>query len=331
LIPWHFAFSAPDYLFALLIVPLLFAFFSLVRRRRARFTTAYTNLDVLAAVVARRGRRWQRQLSAVLLSLALAAGALALARPRVQLLSANRTATIIMLVDISDSMRATDIVPSRLDAAVVSMRTFLGELPAQDKVALVTFSDNVQVLDPPTTNRTAINSSLDVLSPQGGTALGDAVEAAVKLAVATLSAEGVHRQPGKFLPAAIVLESDGAQNRGKVSPFQAGNLAHAAGVRVYGIALGRNDAEITIGSGYYMLHIPVPPDPGAVGVLARDSGGQAYDAADSGTLDQIYRHLGKTIGTTPVLSEVTSWFELGAAILLVAGVAAARLRGAPLP
>jgi hypothetical protein len=102
-------------------------------------------------------------------------------------------------------------------------------------------------------------------------------------------------------------------------------------VRIYGIALGRRDAHIIVGSGFATLKIPVPPDPGAVGILARDSGGQAYDAPDSGTLDDIYRHLGRTIGTTHELSEVTWWFELAAAVLLIAGVGVARLRGGALP
>jgi Ca-activated chloride channel homolog len=330
LIPWHFSFGAPVDLFGLVAVPLVFGFFAIVRRR-ARFTATYPNMGVLSAVVGRRGRGRQRRASVILLALALLAAAIALGRPRVQLLSSSRTATVIMLVDVSDSMQATDVVPTRLDAAVAAMHDFLTVLPAADKVSLVTFSDSTQVVDPPTTNRTAIGSSLDALSPEGGTALGDAVETAVDLAVSTLAAQGIHHKPGQYLPAAIVLESDGAQNRGKASPFQAGNLAHAAGVRIYGIALGRRDAHIILGSGFDTLKIPVPPDPGAVGLLARGSGGQAYAAPDSGTLDNIYRHLGKTIGSRPEESEVTWWFELAAAIFLIGGVAAARLQGGALP
>lgn len=330
MIPWHFSFGAPVRLLGLVVVPLVFVFFAVVRRR-ARYTATFPNMEVLAAVVAKRGRRRRRRASAILLALSLLAAAMALGRPRVQLLSSNRTATVIMLVDVSDSMQATDVVPTRLDAAVAAMHDFLNVLPAADKVSLVTFSDSTQVVDPPTTDRTAINSSLDVLSPEGGTALGDAVETAVTLAVSTVAAQGIHHQPGKYLPAAIVLESDGAQNRGKASPFQAGALAHAAGVRIYGIALGRRDAHIILGSGFDTLKIPVPPDPGAVGILARDSGGRAYDAPDSGTLDDIYRHLGKTIGSQPEESEVTWWFELAAAVLLIAAVGAARLQGGALP
>lgn len=330
MIPWHFSFGAPYNLLALLVVPPVLALAGL-GRRRARFTAAFPNMGVLEAVLARRARRTHSGAPAVLLGLALVIGLVAIARPRVQLLSSNRTATVILLIDVSDSMQARDVVPSRLSAAVAAIQDFLNVLPAGDRVGLVTFSDSTQIVNPPTTDRTAIRSSLDVLSPEGGTALGDAVETSVKLAVSAVAAQGIHHRPGQYLPAAIVLESDGAQNRGVASPFQAGNLAKAAGVRIYGIALGRRDAQIIVGSGFSALKIPVPPDPGAVGILARDSGGQSYNAPDSGTLDDIYKHLGKTIGTQRQLSEVTWWLELAAAVFLVAGVLASRFRGGALP
>lgn len=326
----RFRLGSPWYLLSLLVVPLLFAFLAVARRRRARYAVAHTNLAVLRRV-ARRRPAWERRLPLLVLAAALAAGALALARPKIQLDTSARTASILMLVDVSDSMRALDISPSRLQAAVTAMHQFVRLLPADDKVGLVSFSDKPAVLAAPTADHRAVANRLDVLAPQGGTALGDGVEAAVHLLVSSLAAQGVHHVPGRDLPAAIVLESDGDQNRGTASPFQAAQLARAAGIRIYGIALGTPGGLIRQGAGFFALKIPVPPDPDVVSVLTRATGGRAYTATTAAQLDGVYRHLGTTVGSEPRLTEITSWFEGVAAVLLVAALALARLRGPALP
>jgi Ca-activated chloride channel family protein len=211
------------------------------------------------------------------------------------------------------------------------MHELVDRLPASDKVGLITFSDKVDVLHRPTVDHAAIHSSLDVLSPEGGTALGDGVEAAVKMVVSTLAASGVYHRFGQFLPAAIVLESDGAQDRGLVTPFSAAQFAKAAGVRIYGVALGTRHGYVTQGSGLLTRSIRVLPSPGTVALLARESGGLAFSATNADTLDTIYRNLGSSIGRRNAQTEIASWFELAAAILLVAAIGAARARGAALP
>ncbi len=151
------------------------------------------------------------------------------------------------------------------------------------------------------------------------------------MVVSSLAAVGVHHIPGQYLPAAIVLESDGAQDRGTVTPLAAAQLAKAAGIRIYGVALGTRHGYITAGAGVLKETYQVTPDPGTVALLARTSGGQAYDATNARTLDTIYRHLGSTLGVHRKLTDVSSWFELAAVILLLAGVGSARARGAALP
>lgn len=327
----HFSFGSPHALLALLVVPLLFVSVAVVRRRRARFTVAFTNLEMLADITATRHPRWWLRPPLVLIALALAMSATAFARPQLQLTASDRSATIVLLADVSQSMEAVDVRPSRLAAAVTAMNEFVSELPTNDRVGLMTFSDKVEVVVSPTTNHATVGSGLDVLSPQGGTALGAGIEAAVNIIVSTLDAAGVHHTPGQYLPAAIVLESDGAQNRGAVSPFAAAELAKAAGIRIYGVALGKRFGYIDEGSGYFALRIPVPPDPGTVGVLARVSAGEAFSATNAASLDKIYRNLGASIGRRPQLTGISSWFDVLAALLLVCGVGMARARGAALP
>jgi Ca-activated chloride channel homolog len=327
----HFSFAAPAYLVALILVPLLLVFAAVVRRRRATYTVAFTNLEMLAGVTAARRGRWRRYLPLALLALALAAAVLAVARPTVQSVASDRSATVVLLADVSGSMQATDVHPARIYAAVTAMHELVDRLPASDKVGLITFSDKVDVLHRPTVDHAAVHSSLDVLSPEGGTALGDGVEAAVKMVVSTLAASGVYHRFGQYLPAAVVLESDGAQDRGLVTPFSAAQFAKAAGVRIYGVALGTRHGYVTQGSGLLTRSIRVLPSPGTVALLARESGGLAFNATNAESLDTIYRNLGSSIGRRNAQTEITSWFELAAAVLLVAAIGAARARGAALP
>jgi Ca-activated chloride channel family protein len=326
----HFTFSSPEYLLALLVVPLLVAFAIVIRRRRARYAIAFTNLGMFARVHGRRRPPLRRWIGLALLALALAFTAAALARPHVHMTEAYHGATVILLVDISGSMDAADVVPSRLDAAVAAMHDFLNASPKDNKIGLVTFSDKVNVLNLPTTDRAAVGGSLDVLNPETQTALGDGVATAVTVAVTSLAQAGVHPEPGKFLPAAIVLESDGAQNRGKLTPQAAAELAKAAGIRIFGVALGTRYGQVAEGAGI-LRSIPVPPDPGTVRLFARVTGGQSYDATNASSLDQIYKHLGTTVGQHDVNRDITQWFLLAAAVLLVLGVAAERAWRSSLP
>ena len=327
----HFGFGSPLYLLALLSVPLLVLFAVVVRRRRSPSAVLFTNVDLLAGLTARRPSGWRRRAPLIVLALALSMTAAALARPRVQLTSSDRSATIVLLVDVSGSMDAADITPSRLFAAVTAMHDFLNKLPAGDRVGLVSFSNTVEVLDLPTTDYATVNSGLDVLSSEAGTALGDGVAVAVKTIVASLAVAGVHTKAGENLPAAIVLESDGAQNRGTITPQTAGYLAKAAGIPIYGVALGTRYGQIASGTGLIGGTIPVPPDPGTVAELARESGGQSFSATTAEGLNTIYRRLGSSIGRRDATREITSWFESIAALLLLCGVGVARAWGALLP
>ncbi len=327
---YHLSFGSTGYLWLLLVVPLLFLAAWLLRRRRARYAVAYTNLDVLSGVVARRRLPWRRRVPLVLLALAVAATAAALARPHIELRSARRSTLIVLLVDVSGSMQATDVPPSRLGAAVEAMHSFVAELPKSAEVGLIAISDKPEVVDAPTTDHNAINSGLDVLTPQGGTALGDAVDEAVRVVVSTLAGQGTPPTHG-YLPAAIVLATDGGQDRGTTAIQAAGTFAKNAGVRIYGITVGTDNGVISKGPGLIREEFQVPVEPGTVALLARETGGQGFTAVTAPSLDKIYRQLGTSIAYSPRQVEITWWFELAAALLLLAGVAALRLQAAALP
>lgn len=327
----HFGFGSPANLLALLVVPLLFGLTVLARRRRSRYTVSFTNLATLARVAATRRPRWWRRLPVVLIGLALVLAACALARPHITVSTAVRGATIVLLADVSGSMEATDVRPARIFAAVKAMHDFVDRLPEGDRVGLITFSDKVDVITKPTTDRLAVHSGLDVLTPEGGTALGDGVETAVRVILASLASQGIHRTPGRQLPAAILLESDGAQDRGTIAPFAAAKLAKQAGIRIYGVALGTNHGYVTQGTGLLSRSVHVVPSPATVALLAQETDGAFYTARNADQVDGIYRELGSSVGRQSKQREITSWLEVAAAAVLVAGVGLARARGAALP
>ena len=216
-------------------------------------------------------------------------------RRQVPLVTASNP-TVVLLVDVSGSMRANDIKPTRIDAVRKALRIFVSRLPKRSKVAVIAFSTDARIVATPTLNRNVIGAALGRLSPEAGTDLGDGLAMAVKLAVGSLGRDGVQRAPGHFLPAAIVLASDGAQNRGALSPRQAADLAKAAGVRVDGVALGTPQGKVFYSGGVFKESIPVPPDPKTVQLIASVTGGESFVATNTGRLDGVYRTLGSSIG-----------------------------------
>jgi Ca-activated chloride channel homolog len=325
------SFTTPLLLLALLVVPAVVVAAIVVDRRKAHFPVAFTNLAVLASVAPERHRAWRRFTPLALLLLALVFAAGALAQPHVRLSEPDQNATIVLLVDVSGSMRANDVEPTRLDAAVSAMQTFLDRLPSQFKVGLVAFSSTPEPLIPPTSDRTMIQQSIDLLQPEAGTAIGDGIEVAVKMLQASLSQAGYVRKPGQPLPGAIVLLSDGAQNRGVLQPLDAAHNAKLAGIRIYPVSLGTPHGVVTFGFGAFTNSVPVPPDPATMSAIAAETGGKSYTAQSAASVVQIYRTLGSSIGRTHKQVEVTSWFAAVAAGLLLAAVGFGQVFAARIP
>jgi Ca-activated chloride channel family protein len=323
------SFASPLLLVALIVVPLTAAYAVIVYRRRARYPIAFTNMEVLAGVVETR-RTWKRWVPLAVLLLALTTAATAVARPQARMNTSDEHAMVILLVDVSGSMRATDVKPSRLDAAVGAMRTFLDQLPKKYKVGLVAFSSTAEVLQTPTDDHDPIFRGLGYLAPEAGTALGDGIVTATRLAVSSLAAVGVQHDQGKFLPAAIVLESDGAQNRGTISPIKAAQAAKIEGVRVYGVSLGTPKGTVEYGD-LFGTPIPVPPDPVTVAKVSQITGGKSFTAANADQVLTVYKDLGSNIGRKVEVREITSWFAIATAGLLILAVGLSRLWSAPLP
>jgi Ca-activated chloride channel homolog len=328
------SFASPYFLIALLLVPLVLGLAIWFDRRRARYAVAFTNLDLLASVVAKRRRPWRRWIPLALFLLALAAASTALARPRAKVSVTSSQATVVLLVDVSGSMRANDVKPTRLGAAQHAMAVFSDKVPKKVRIGLVSFSTGPDVLVSPTVDRGVLQEGIDLLSPEAGTAIGDGLGVAVQVVKSSV-ADAPRGKDGK-LPGAIVLLSDGAQTRGILTPMQGAALARNAGIRVFTVVLGTDHGTLGFGpfGGYGFgngRRFPVRPDPVTLAAIANATDGQTFRATTAEKVASIYKQLGQSIAHHDTTREVSSWFAGLAALLLIGSLAVARLTGERLP
>jgi Ca-activated chloride channel family protein len=339
------SFTWPLALLVLLVVPLVLGAVWWLDRRRTRYAVAFTNLAVLADVVPPRQRR-RAWIPLVLFLLALACASVALARPRAVVSRPAQQATVVLLVDVSGSMRAADVKPTRLGAAQRAMNAFMAKLPKKFKVGLVSYSTEPNVLVAPTTDRALMAEGIGSLLPESGTALGDGLAVAVSVAKAGVG-PGARRGKDGLLPAAIVLLSDGAQTRGTLQPLEGADLAKRAGIPVFTVALGTNHGTLNFdrgGGGFFNgggggggngnfpgFRFNVRPDPTTLRAIARDTKGQAYTAKTASRVEEVYKGLGSRLVRKKEKREISSWFVGGAALLLLGSLGAARLTAEALP
>jgi Ca-activated chloride channel family protein len=306
---------AAHWLWLLLAVAALVAAYVWVQvRGRKKAAVRFTNLALLASVAPKRPG-WQRHIGAALLSLALVAMVLGLARPERTERVPRRRAVVIMAIDVSISMKATDVAPTRLAAAKAAADTFARSLPKSVKLGLVSFAGHASVLLAPTTDHAAVIRSVDALQLQEATAIGDAV----LTSLSAIRAAGIGETGGKA-PATIVLMSDGGTTVGTPNDEAAAD-AKAAKVPVTTIAFGTVDATIE----YQGRTVPVPVQPAELARLSSQTGGKALTAETAGELKSAYENVSGVVGYTKEHHELTTW-AIGAAFLLGLLAAAASLR-----
>ena len=308
-------FASPFILSGLLLVPVALAAYWLVQRRRSKYAARFTNLDLLANVVdASPGRR--RHIPAALALASLAALIVAMARPQAVIAVPRDDATVVLTMDSSASMTATDVAPTRLDAAKSAASSFLDKPPERFRVGLVSFSSSVQVLEEPTDDRTAVRSSLAAIEGDIGTALGDAIVTSVGLAP---EAEEQKKLAGGKPLFAVLLLSDGANSTGS-EPLDVLDEAKKAGVPVYTIALGTDagTVEITNDLGQTQT-FAVPPDRETLRKVAEETGGRYFEAPTEADLEAVYQEIGSQVSWEDEERELTAAFAAGGAIFLVLG------------
>jgi Ca-activated chloride channel family protein len=351
------SFAAPVMLWGLLLIPLAVAFYVWSQRRRLRYAVRFTNLNLLANLVPHTPA-WRRHVPPVLYLAAMAGLVLALARPSMVVPVPREEATVILAMDTSASMRATDVDPTRLDAAKAAARSFVKQLPKGFRIGIVAFSSQPVTLITPTTDRAAVEAAINGLSADGGTAMGDALMRVVDLAervrreAASASpspspgasvAPGASAAPGaspapSTAPAdqpqlaAGILLSDGANSTGIADPLEAADRAAELKIPIYTIALGTPDGEVEVTDRLgRRVVVRVPPDAATLSEIASRTGAVAFDAPTAEQLRAVYDNLQSRIGFAPEEREVTDLFAGAGLVLVAAGAMLAGLWFGRLP
>jgi Ca-activated chloride channel homolog len=302
-------FEWPHLLLALLALPLVAGLYLLSQRRRRVYALRFANLGLLEQVVTARPG-WRRHVPPLLYALSLAALLVALARPSAVIAVPRDQATAMLVLDVSGSMAADDLKPSRLAAAQQAAQDYVDRLPASTRVGLVSFETRAAVQVAPTTDREAVRRAIARLRPEGGTAIGDGL--AVALAQVADRPLGAGGQP---TPAAVVLLSDGQQTAGSPAADAAAR-AKSQGIRVDTVGIGQRGATPVL-RGRQTVGLDEP----ALRQIATTTGGQYFYAGESAQLRQIYADLGSQVAWVEERTEVTALFAgAGAALMLVGGL-----------
>ncbi|MGY2066687.1 VWA domain-containing protein [Blastococcus sp. SYSU DS0619] len=304
-------FQSPWWLLALLVVALLVAVYVVMQLRRKAYAARFTNVSLLSSLVPKRPG-WKRHLAFGVVALGLATLVVSLAVPSTEVRVPRERATVVMAVDVSLSMEAEDVEPTRFRAMQRAATEFVDVLPERINLGLVTFAGTATTVVPPTTDRAQVATAIENLDLAEATAIGEAVFtslAAIENFQTSLESNG--QEPP---PARIVLLSDGTNTVGRDNT-QAVEAARAAGVPVSTIAFGTDYGTLDIDG----EQVPVPVDRGALEEIADQTGGSFSEAASAAELEQVYSDLGSQIGYTTEPKDISPWFVRAGVLAVLVG------------
>lgn len=313
------SFQQPLLLLLLLPVAALIGVYIFLQQRRRHYAVRFTNIELLSSVVPKRPG-WRRHVPAAAVGVSLVALTLGLAHPVHETPVAHESKIVMLDIDVSRSMEATDVSPTRLKAAAEAAQEFVRGLPQDYQVGLVSFSNTAKIVVSPTADHEEVVKAIGGLQPEASTATGDAVMASLQAIEAARAAAGVESgSSDKTKSATIVMLSDGAQKVG--TPLSdAATAAAAAGVPVSTITFGTPTGVVTVPGGAV---VQVPPDPAAMAELAKTTGGRAFDAASADQLKDVYSEIQSDVGYKMQASDLWPWFVgVGLLLLMAASLAA---------
>lgn len=337
---WPITFLWPQFLWLLLALPLLLLGYLWLLRRRQQTALRFASLSIVREAMGK-GPGWRRHVPPVLLWLALAAMLLASARPMASIVLPSQQQTIILAMDVSGSMRATDVEPNRLEAAQAAAKAFLAELPRHVRVGIVAFAGTAQVVQPITLSRDDLVAAIDKFQLQRATAIGSAIVVALGelfpgqgLDLASLthgrtsdpfapqgrSLDQARKDPqppaapvppGSYTSASIILLTDGQRTTG-VDTAEAAQLAADRGVRVYTVGIGTVDGEVIGFEGWSMR---VRLDEDTLKSVARTTKGEYFYAGTADNLKQVYESLSTRLTVEKKETEISALLALLASVL----------------
>ena len=324
-------FQWPNMLWLLLLVPLLLAAYIWSQRRRQRYALRYASLSLVKEALGK-GPGIRRHIPPALFLIALAVMIVGLARPPAVIILPHQEGTVVLVIDVSGSMQADDLQPTRMEAAKAAARSFVEKQPQGVRIGVVSFTDNAFIVQAPTTDREPVLAAINRLQPQRGTAVGrgllsalDAIfeqnlSGALDVGPNTRVTPAPTPTPlphGEYAPAIVVLLTDGESNTGP-DPVEIAKQAALRGVRVFTVGVGSAEGTILRIQG---RSVRTRLDEASLKKIADLTDGQYYNASNEGDLKTIYDNLGSRTVLRTEKTEITYLFT-GAAIIvsLMAGM-----------
>ena len=303
------SFIAPGALLLLLVVPVLVVGYVWIVRRRA---ASEDELGTMVALRTRTGKPigWRRHVVAAVFLVGVTVLIVGLARPEAEIDLPRREGTVILAFDVSSSMKAKDLDPTRLVAAKRAAQAFVDDQPSSIKIGVVAFSDGGYVVQAPTRSRTDARAAIDRLSAKGGTALGRGILTSLSavagkpIALDREALEAGEQQPGlRFLgSAAVVFLSDG-DNTAPLDPLAVAPIASQAGVRIFPVGIGSPEGAVVDVGGY---QVATSLDEGILRGIAERSGGRYFRAQDAETLGRVYDSIDLKLTVAGKSTEITA-------------------------
>lgn len=292
-------FELPGRLLLLLLVPVFIALYILAMRRRGRLGMRFTNTSMLAAVV-RPQSQWRRHLAVALSMLSLVALTVAFAKPSAEAKVPRERATVVLVIDVSQSMAATDVDPNRLDAAKTAAQGFVDDVPQGYNIAVVAMSGNAGIRLQPNGDKAAVKQAISSLRLEDGTAVGESIALGLE-ALRNAPEDPAH--PDEPAPGAIVMLSDGESTIGRPA-VQGADEAKQHQIPVYTIAYGTPTGYVDLDGERH----PVPVNKEELAEVAEISGGEAFAASNAKQLASVYGKIGSSVGYETKQTEVTAQY-----------------------
>ncbi len=333
----------PQFLWLLLAIPLLVLLYLWLLRRKKKLALRYASLSIVKEAMGA-GMHWRRHLPPALFLLAIALLLLAAARPLAVIALPTTQETIILAMDVSGSMRATDVKPNRLVAAQEAAKAFLKELPRNVKVGIVAFAGSASVVQPATLNREDLVTAIDKFQTQRATAIGSAIVVALAeifpqegIDLSALSfgnrrqrgisidqvkpknpkKEFVPVAPGSYNSAAIILLTDGQRTTG-IDTMEASKMAADHGVRIYTVGIGTVEGE-TIGFEGWSMRVRL--DEPTLKAVATQTQAEYFYAGTAENLKKVYQSLSSRLTVEKKETEISGLLALAASVLAIASAA----------